>query len=569
MFRLHTYHFNKDIAYSLHVEFSMQRIVRLRAPASKAWFNLGEFATTEADLAAYRDARAVDTKLTGISSKYASPPPEIDWKSWEDKIAHKEILGSLKAFHSKQMSALSALGSEDHHSSVSSLSSGWSELFDPAVSSCEKSVEASEEILRNGARALYISCNNPSSSNVTQSEWLDTDQYWQAFTEKHMHFGNYLNTSEDPEAKETIAAQEAAILKQFNTFDGRGVARFNNKLLYQRPSHEYYDVYRGIFVEHMIFYLLKTGGDARFFPELPPTAWLGEMYENRFEMYDVLQRRRRAFQDKELLMDLPLEMTPHDLEEEGAKYYADWIKREGALTEMLVARLMGNYIFLSDAVPVQSESALLRIERSGEIGAFYSLGEDVSALFWVKGGDKKKIHTDEVDPQEAIESLFKHLRLTGRVFSPGYAQLLTIFHRILSSRKNGCLNRWFRAPQETNAQAFMRRLKPDDPSRNVYEAYVSELSSRWETAVKIDSDKVFNLIKEKEKRYNLESAEWEGVVASFLEKTETFENLEKFAFNDSGESLTAEKLAEIIPEKDKIIEIVMNTRIPSLDSKKK
>merc|ERR1712056_141378 len=72
-----------------------------------------------------------------------------------------------------------------------------------------------------------------------------------------------------------------------------GTTRQNNKLLYQRPSFEYYDVFRGPLIEHMIFYLTKTGGDARMFPENMPVQWFAEIYDIRFKIYNVLQRRKR------------------------------------------------------------------------------------------------------------------------------------------------------------------------------------------------------------------------------------------------------------------------------------
>ncbi|KAF4740414.1 hypothetical protein FOZ62_016826, partial [Perkinsus olseni] len=178
---------------------------------------------------------------------------------------------------------------------------GTWEIFDEAVVSCEDSVKTSEQIVKNGARALYISFNNPPISHATTSEWLDADQYWQAFVEKHMYHANYLNAlAEDPESAEYIKGIEETTMKQWHTWDDRGVTNHNNKYLYQRPSFEYYDLYRGPLVEHMIFYLTKTGGDARTFPELMPHQWFAEIYNNRFEMYSVLQRRRRATQEAAL-----------------------------------------------------------------------------------------------------------------------------------------------------------------------------------------------------------------------------------------------------------------------------
>ena len=93
---------------------------------------------------------------------------------------------------------------------------------------------------------------------------LDADQYWQAFVEKHHFYHNHLASAvEDPESKDYDAKNKATLKRNWETFDGRGTTRQNNKLLYQRPSFEYYDVFRGPLIEHMIFYLTKTGGDAR------------------------------------------------------------------------------------------------------------------------------------------------------------------------------------------------------------------------------------------------------------------------------------------------------------------
>jgi hypothetical protein len=566
----------------------LSRTVGVRS-ATRAWFNLGEFATNEADLAAYRDARAVDTKISGISSKYATPPPTIDWSQWEDKIAHKDIVQGLKAFHQQQMKSLKDLMTQDHKQSVASQVQGW-ELYESAINSCSKSVEASEEILRNGARALYISFNNPPSRNATQSEWLDTDQYWQAFVEKHMYHANYLNINEDPESKEAQAAHEAALLKQWQIFDGRGVARFNNKLLYQRPSYEYYDLYRGPLVEHMIYYLAKTGGDSRFFPELPPYQWFSEIYSNRFDVFEVLQRRRRHFQETAMARELPLEMTPHDMEADGEHYYEDWVARESALMELQVARLMGNYIFLSDAVPIQTESALLRAIRADSgAGKFYSLGEDVSAVFYKPAGSKVD---DEVAPTEALHSLISHMRLTGKAYLPGYNQLLTVLHRTFESRKEGLNGRWFKAPGESQASAFMRRLKTDDPSRAVYEAYVAELDARWATATEVPHDRVLQMVKTKQSKYLAECAEFETLATALCENLsasvkEATAHLDKtanlsgllsdgtlIAVNADAKAVhAAEAVGAAIKnfelEKDRFTELVLSQKVPALDGPKK
>ena len=67
--------------------------LRRRSTSARNWFNLSEFAATEKDLAAYRDARAVDTRISGIASKVSGPQPTIDWSKWEDSDAEDEPAG--------------------------------------------------------------------------------------------------------------------------------------------------------------------------------------------------------------------------------------------------------------------------------------------------------------------------------------------------------------------------------------------------------------------------------------------------------------------------------------------
>ena len=101
------------------------------------------------------------------------------------------------------MALLDSLIGEDHSAKVKeSWPANWDKVYEASVASCEKSVKASENIVGNGAKALYISANNPSIGEVSTSEWLDTDQYWAAFVEKHHHYHNHLcSVVEDPESK--------------------------------------------------------------------------------------------------------------------------------------------------------------------------------------------------------------------------------------------------------------------------------------------------------------------------------------------------------------------------------
>jgi hypothetical protein len=449
-----------------------------------------------------------NTLQAQVRAPTADKTTEIDWSKWEELIEHKDLIKTLRSFHEQQMAILDKAGLSNHQDAVKAQTQGW-EIYEAAVDECKDAVRASEEIVRNGARALYISFHNPPVSHLTQTEWLDTDQYWQAFVEKHMYYSNYLNTlSEDPESKEYDQGVEADAMRKWTTWDSRNVVKYNNKLLYQRPSYEYYDLYRAPLIEHMMFYLVKTGGDARMFPELMPHQWMCEIYANRFEVVDVLQRRRRALQEKTLSRELPLELTPHDMDHDGESYYEQWIQRENEITQLTVGRLMGNYMFLSEATPIQTESALVRVLAEGEEGKFFSLGDDVNAVFF----KPTKAETTEVDPLSAFNVWSDHLRMTGRKMNPGYSQILTVFHRTLASRKEGLNGRWFTVPGESQADAFLRRLKRDDPARQIFVDYVAELKERWAGAKEIPADKVLEIVKDKETKYRLESDEYENLV---------------------------------------------------------
>ena len=221
-----------------------------------------EYAVGEKNQEEFRRLRVRDSQVTSVVESTAGPKA-IDWSSWDARISNKEVLGCLKSFHEQQSMLLESVLKEDHAAAVQKQTEGW-ELFDASVQSCQKSVEKSEQILKNGARALWISFQNPPISMLSQSEWLDADQYWQAFVEKHHFYHNHLASAvEDPESKDYDAKNKATLKRNWETFDGRGTTRQNNKLLYQRPSFEYYDVFRGPLIEHMIFYLTKTGGDSR------------------------------------------------------------------------------------------------------------------------------------------------------------------------------------------------------------------------------------------------------------------------------------------------------------------
>jgi len=489
---------------------ALRRSVRRALPRRDGWHSLQEYALGEKSQEEFRLLRQRDAIVTGVVNSQKTGQKTIDWNAWEQKIGNKEVFNCLKEFHTQQSALLDAVIAEDHLSAVKSQVAGW-ELFDDAVKSCQASVEKSQDLINNGSRALWISFQNPPISLLTQSEWLDADQYWQAFVEKHHFYHNHLCSAvEDPESKEYDAKQKADLITKWEKFDGRGLTRQNNKLLYQRPSYEYYDYLRGPLVEHMIFYLTKTGGDARFFPQNMPVQWFAEIYSKRFKIYNVLQRRKRIAHESSVAREATHDYHCSDLDHDGEGHFAKLIAREAAITELSAARLMGNYILFSDEyVPVQTGSALYRaLQMDDGKGTFYSLGSDVHCLFYKPAGGA----LTTPNPTECFVSLANHAQMTGRRFEPGYAAAMESFTEILESRKEGLGGAWFNAPGESSRDTFMRRLKKDDPSTAIFKAYATEHAERWAAAKTVTVDDALQSIQEIERKYQLECTEYDNVL---------------------------------------------------------
>jgi len=569
----------------------MRRGLRNALPKRDRWHALQEYAVGEANQEEFRLVRARDSQVSSILDSSKVAPKPIDWAAWDSKISNKEVLGCLKTFHQQQSALLDQVAAEDHAAAVKKQTDGW-ELFDASVASCQKSVEKSETILKNGARALWISFQNPPISLLSQSEWLDADQYWQAFVEKHHFYHNHLASAvEDPESKDYDAKQKADMKRNWETFDGRGTTRQNNKLLYQRPSYEYYDVFRGPLIEHMIFYLSKTGGDARMFPEVMPTKWFAEIYDIRFKLYNVLQRRKRQSHEATWSREAFHDFHPHDMEHDGDTYYSKLIAKEAASTELLAGRLMGNYILFSDSyVPVQSGMAFYKaLQMDGGKGTFYSLGSDVNCLFYKPSGEA----LTTPDPLDCFHSLADHANMTGRKFEVGYAAAFESFAEVLQSRKQGLGGSWFNAPGESSKDAFIRRIKRSDPAYPIFEAYAEEHGERWASAKALSMDEAMGQMPEIERKYGIECEEYNNVLygindelagSAKLEQEQLakladvgelqgkLDSSELVAIDSSAAVMKSEEVAKALEEmdflRDKAVDVVMATKLPALEKKK-
>merc|ERR1711957_959399 len=146
-----------------------------------------------------------------------------------------------------------------------------------------------------------------------------------------------------------------------------------------------------------------------------PVQWYAEIYDIRFKIYNVLQRRKRLEHETSMARAVHHDFHPSDLEHDGEAFFSKLIAKESAITELAVGRLMGNFIFFSDAyIPVQTGAAFYKaLTTDGGKGTFHTLGSDVHCLFYKPAG-------------------------------------------------------------ESSTDAFMRRLKRSDPAFDIFEAYAAE-----------------------------------------------------------------------------------------------
>jgi hypothetical protein len=341
----------------------------------------------------------------------------------------------------------------------------------------------------------------------------------------------------------------------------------------------------------MIFYLTKTGGDARTFPENMPVQWFSEIYDIRFKVYNVLQRRKRLVHQATVAREMHHDFHPHDLDHDGEAHFAKLIAKESAMTEITAGRLMGNYVLFSDAyVPVQTGMAFYKaLQMDGGKGTFYSLGSDVHCLFYKPAGDALVIP----DPTECFHTLADYATMTGRRFEVGYAAILEAFTEVLETRKEGLGGSWFTAPGESSKDAFMRRLKRSDPAFAIFEAYAAEHTERWAGAKILTVTEAMAEMPEIERKYKLECAEYDNVLFGVNEELAAGAKLEQEqlaklsdvgelqALLDSGAFVAVEGGAtvagadivmksaeEFDTQREKTVDSIMATKLPALEKKK-
>merc|ERR1712194_296641 len=185
---------------------------------------------------------------------------------------------------------------------------------------------------------------------------------------------------------------------------------------------------------------------------------------------------------------------------------------------------MASYSFLSDATSVQTTAAFAAIvERFGGNGKWYSLGDDVNALFFKPNESaNQKSDTSSVEPSVAWACFSDYLALSGKKMHPVVNQCAETFAGLLQERSVALEGSWFNIPGESSAEAFLRRLKKDDITYSVYAEYVAELKEKWASALEVSqstvADKIATTI---EPQYENDVANYERTILYGSENSET------------------------------------------------
>lgn len=272
---------------------------------------------------------------------------------------------------------------------------------------------------------------------------------------------------------------DKAALDTLKLIDDRSDVKRRNTWMNQLHSYEYYDLHRRALLEHMTYFLLRSGSDVRFFPEIPPMDWLTHIEKIRIQFAEEAHKRRAAEQLEKLDMHAALDLNPVEYSH-GEDFFADIVNAESAATELLVGRLMGYYGFLSAPyVPIRTEKQLAFVTKLDNAnGEFFSLGDDVNAVFYLPAN--KSI----LRPSQAVFNQVNHIRQNETDIVPGYLNVLEQVAGIVELRGEN----WLNVPGESVPQAFLRRLKSDDPARTIYADYVAELEKRLGGAKKVSKD---------------------------------------------------------------------------------
>ncbi|CAA9987947.1 conserved protein, unknown function [Plasmodium knowlesi strain H] len=484
------------------------------AALKKKWQDLSSYITKDSDMAHWRELNAKLFEAEVLVQKQEREEfRRVDWGAWAEKISNKEALICMKKFYDHQMNALDELDQSECKEAKEKKKCKEDELFEEALKNCKEAEKASAKLLVDGAKTLWINFHNPPVSNLDNNEWIDSDLYWQAFVEKHATY-NLNNKTITPEDEENKNIEKNEWMKKTTKFNERSDTPILYDYMINLPSWEHYDINRRIFLENMIYFLLRTGLSYKFFPELFSWKWKTHIEDLRFQFLEVAQRRRKNYQLVTAKREVPLELQPSDYEHKGEEYHLKLLQHFRDYQNLVLSRLMGNYIFLCDPfIPVQTEEMLQHVLSTYEGGKLFKLCNDqVNCLFYLPAPCDENKTTVQYKPLEALDNFFHYLKGKNIKVNDSYSSFLKIISQVLQERGEY----WLNLPNENFADSFLRRYNKDDSMYPIFVDYVAQLRENFENKVEVSPDMYHEEVSRIEEKYLEECSFFDNLIGAFL-----------------------------------------------------
>ncbi|EEA05613.1 uncharacterized protein CMU_026200 [Cryptosporidium muris RN66] len=472
---------------------------------------------------------------------------DIDWDYWELNIQNKVLLEPIKSTYIHETLKICNILDEIDKiytnkenklikdERIKEYKGIW-KLYNICIEKCKNSVMKSKEILELGIQSLWMMDNQDIQDELSDNKFLEIDNYWRNYVYQMSVSDPELYQGFDPLSNEGIQEYNTRVENFIDRMNKRDLMNPRSKNIEQYSSSEYYDIYRQAFLEHMLYYLIRTGDSYRIFPEIPPWEWLVDIEKLRYYYIQVAQPRRRSKQLEKYLLFLPLEYTPSNLLE-GEEYYQKLFNYEFKTTYTIFSRLMASYmLFVEPYIPVQTNSAMYRalLIDNGK-GQFFSFGDDINCLYYLPNRNpdlrdkleenniefnKENIdmninknnisklfsnlsifYKDDMSPKSCWDTWYTYLNITGRKLKPEYVAINEIFLNILEKR--GC--DWFKMKNETISNAFLRRFEETTTKCNqlceIINDYLEDIKSRIQKKVFIEWKDIPRKINEIEENY--------------------------------------------------------------------
>lgn len=307
----------------------------------------------------------------------------------------------------------------------------------------------------------------------------------------------------DPEAPAVVEANKASWHSKMVKFNERTDTPMLYDYMNHLPAWEFYDINRKQFFEHMTYFLLRTGDDFRHFPDVPSWQWLTHMEDLRYKKFAVMQRRKERRQLEKVARFEPDDFGTGE-DQTGEEAQMAMINQEKSATELTLAKLMGNFCFLCDPlVPVQSRFQMQYILSKDKYAEhrktqLLSLGDDVNALFVLPFN--AAVDAPIASPLECFHTMMEHYRLMGMRLNPSFAVRAENQMEIMQQRGP----HWLKLKNETVMEAYLRRMRNDDPLKADFEEYARELRERIANATVIPVDEWESAMAQVEERARMD-----------------------------------------------------------------